>query len=198
MKEKIWFSELQKFRLWHGILLLAAISIPIVILLMSVIAQVKNGNPVDDGSMNNDELLTLFGIVFCLSLIPVLLFFRVKLETVITEKEIGVRYYPFRRSFQYFRWEDIATAEVQRYHPFLQGGFGMRRKFRGGFNIGITGLRLGAFNKKNILYLGGKYALILQFNEGGKLLIGTQMKNELELALYKVQQIKKENQSNLM
>ena len=195
MKEKIWFSEQQKIRqVWKWVLLLIAIGIPIVLILKDVIQQVMHGIPAGDDPVENSELLIVFGIVTGLLFILVILFARVKLDTTITEKEIGVRYYPFRKSFRFFRWEDVETAEVKSYQPFLRGGWGMRKKWSWGLSSGISDLRLGIFNKKNILYIAGGYVLQLKFKDGTVLILGTQKKNELELALMKIKQIQKENQ----
>lgn len=91
-----------------------------------------------------------FGIIF--------LFWYMKLETEIDEKEIRIRFIPLVKKT--FRWEDIRTAAVVEY------------KFVG------YGIRL--FTSYGTVYnTKGDMGLAIELKNGEKILIGTQKASEL-------------------
>ena len=98
--------------------------------------------------------------------------FFLKLQTVITEEGIYVRYFPLIFRTRFFAWEDIEKAYVRKYSPVREyGGWGIR------FNI-IRGSK--AYN------VYGNIGLQLVFNNGKKLLIGTNRAEELAEVLKKI------------
>lgn len=91
----------------------------------------------------------------------------IELRTVITEDGIEVKFWPFgrRRIFK----SEIKNAKVRKYMPLKEyGGWGYR--------IGPAGK---AYNMQ------GNHGLQLEFNDGDRLLIGTQRPDELQAFIEK-------------
>jgi hypothetical protein len=105
------------------------------------------------------------------SLIPLLvvclLFVLLKLETHIDEKGISVRFLPFQRRWKSFNWAEIQHIEVRTYRPLMEyGGWGIR---------GLAGNK--AYN------VNGKIGIQVVFQNGNKLLIGTQKPDKASEAI---------------
>ena len=108
MKGKTLFSEEQKFRQpWLWFMLIALFSVPGV-LLWGVIRQILQGQPFGNNPMSDTGLVILFLLVLVLTILTIVMFLMIRLDTSITGSEIGVRFYPFHRSFHYYKWEDIS------------------------------------------------------------------------------------------
>ena len=96
------------------------------------------------------------------------LFTTMKLIVVIDSDNLYYSYYPFVRSKKQLRKNDLKQVEVRKYNPILEyGGWGYRISARNG----------KAYNMK------GSYGLQLVFNNGDRLLIGTQKPEELKRAI---------------
>ena len=116
---------------------------------------------------NVNEWLIL-GVMIINSLMA-LIFLFCKLVTEIDKDGIRVRFFPFLLKEKYFEWKDIEYAYIREYKPLREyGGWGVR------YGKGKSGR---AYNTK------GKIGLQLQFLDGKKLLIGTQIPNDIELYL---------------
>lgn len=108
--------------------------------------------------------ILIFGFIFTL-------FLFTRLQTVISSDGIQVKYFPINRKKTYL-WNEIDNVYVRQYKPREFGGYG----FRG--------------TKKNrALNIYGNWGLQLEFKEGGKLLIGTQLPDEIELILKKIKKM---------
>jgi hypothetical protein len=145
------FKEKQKFTQWWLWLFLIGIGIFQVYALSS---QLIKGVYFGDKPMSNIGLIIFTIIPFGI----IILFWYIKLETEIDEKEIRVKFTPLVKKT--FRWENIKTATVIQY------------KFVG------YGIRL--FTSYGTVYnTKGNMGLAIELKNGEKFLIGTQKASEL-------------------
>ena len=90
-----------------------------------------------------------------------------KLETMIKEDGIYVKFFPFHFSFKRYEWQTQKEVYVRKYLPLSEyGGWGVR--------WGIAGK---AFN------VSGKWGIQLVSKEGRRLLIGTQKAEDVRKVL---------------
>lgn len=156
--------------MWWILILLLGVN---GLFIYGVIVQVFAGIPFGDKPMSDAGLI--FVMLFLFAITFMLLSFR--LDTEIKKDGIYVRFSPFHRSPKFFPWESLAKVYVREYSPILE--------------YGGWGIRYGLFGKGNAYNMSGNTGLQLVFNNGKKLLIGTQKQNELEVTLSKLGQIKK-------
>lgn len=145
------FKEKQKFTQWWLWLLLIGI---LGIVLFGIY-----------GSYQEDKL-DFWAVFFSLGIfIPILiLFYLLRLLTLVKADGIYVRFYPFHRKWKFYAWKEIEEAKVVTYKPLLDyGGWGIRYGRKG-----------KAYNVK------GNQGLQIHFKSGKNLLIGTQKPEELE------------------
>ena len=115
-----------------------------------------------------EKLAALSGVVIVLSVI--LLFLNLKLKTRIDEHGISYQFYPFHRSFKVISWNKISNLYIRRYDAIFEyGGWGMKSILRK--------------NKGKSYTTKGNIGLQLELNNGDKILIGTQKKEELQRVL---------------
>ncbi|WP_378181618.1 hypothetical protein [Aquimarina sp. SS2-1] len=152
----IHFSEKQKFNqswLW------------VLILISGIVVLITVGN--DKGLMT-----TTFIITACSFASVILIFSLMKLETLIKNDGIYVRFFPFHIKFIRYEWTTIEQLYIRKYDPISEyGGWGIRMNLRG---------KGKAFN------ISGNKGLQLEFLNNKKLLIGTNKPNELSEALKKI------------
>jgi hypothetical protein len=193
MNDKILFSEQQKFRQpWLWIMLIAMLGIPFIFI-RGFVQQVIHGQPWGDNPMSDTELIICTIVVIVIIVTSIILLWITRLETFVTSSEINVKFFPFQRSFQHFKWEDIVNASIQKINPMKQGGWGFRSKSGFGFRVGLDGIKLTNFMSKNVIYsVSGKYGLQLELKNGKKVIIGTGKAKELEAVIYKLERNKKE------
>lgn len=151
------FKEKQKFTQWWLWLFLIAIGL---FQLYGIYKQLIKEEDFGDKPMSDIGLILFsilpFGII--------ILFWYMKLETEIDQKEIRIRFTPLVRKS--FKWEDIKSATVLNY------------KFVG------YGIRL--FTSYGTVYnTKGNTGLALELKSGEKILIGTQKATELALIIEK-------------
>jgi hypothetical protein len=106
--------------------------------------------------------ITLLGILASVGII-----FIFKLKTRIDEIGIHYQFFPIHFSFKTIPWQEIENAHVRTYDPIGE--------------YGGWGLKGGAFwNKKKgkCINVSGDIGIQLKLNNGKKLLIGTQKKEE--------------------
>ena len=140
------FTEIQKFRQWWvWTILLISCGIPLYIIF-------------NDTTKSLYSYDGLFTIIILVSVILVMWF--TKLETVITEKSIQVKYFPFVNKT--FDIQDIAFMKVIDY------GF-----------VGGWGIRL--WTQYGTIYnISGSKGLHIQLKNGKRYVIGTQKPEELQ------------------
>ena len=159
-KEEIFFKEVQKFGLWLRLLLVFLMMTVVVIECFALISMLTKPNPPGSGSV---AVLIILGI--CLPLILCVLFWMVKLVTEVRLGGLYVRFFPFHLRFQRIPVEDLQKYYAQTYQPIKEyGGWGIRYSF---------GLKSKAYNTS------GNRGVQFIFNDGRKLLIGSQRPDEL-------------------
>ncbi|MEQ9426479.1 MAG: hypothetical protein RJQ09_18800 [Cyclobacteriaceae bacterium] len=154
------FEESQSFTQWYIWLLLIGLNL---LFLFGIYKQAILGE-----AFGNKPASTL---VLSFVWIPVLLitvfFFMIRLDTKINKEGVHVRFFPIHRKFKKHEWDDIREAKVRKYRPLLEyGGWGIR-----------------GIGRNRALNVKGNIGLQLVFNDGKKLLIGTQKKEELDLVI---------------
>ena len=160
------FRETQKFTQWWLWLLMAAVWVIVILNFLSA-----------------PEAFSVTEIVFGIIILSIvtLLILIIRLETIIDEQGIRVRFFPFHINFRYFPWRSIKKVDVRTYAPLREyGGWGIR---------GFLG-RGKAYNIK------GNQGIQLLLTDEKRLLIGTQKSQEAEqvLAHYTEKGFPKENQ----
>lgn len=163
MPSEIRFTETQKFDQWWLRLLLLFVN---AFIAYGTYKQVVLGVPFGDQPTSNSLLLCIFFILVLFT--GVLLFTR--LETLIREDGVYVRFYPFQRQFKSYKWNQIARYAVVVYKPIRDyGGWGLRIS---GSGTAIT--------------TAGDEGLQLEFHNGKHLLIGTRNPAGMKAALNEI------------
>lgn len=156
----IHFIENQRFSQWWLWLLL-------MVVISNLVREFLNGTA--------EEKDALFFSALTLTLTSVL-FGIMKLETTIDSEGIAVRFFPFHLKKKQFYWDQLENCYLRSYNPILEyGGWGIRKTFSG---------KGTAYNVK------GKVGLQLVFQNGDRLLIGTQKAPELQAFLKNINQYK--------
>ncbi|MGB3078776.1 MAG: hypothetical protein WBB31_06835, partial [Saprospiraceae bacterium] len=115
-------------------------------------------------------------IMMSLVMLITISFYFFRLETRISKEGIYVRFFPFHFSFRSYSWSEISKSYVRVYKPIPE--------------YGGWGVRTGLFGKGKAFNVSGNKGLQLQFNDGRKLLIGTNEAVELTEALKKLKHYK--------
>lgn len=170
MNDKVLFSERQKFTQWWLWAILVGINGMFV---SGAYMQVIKGEQFGNKPMSNEGLLVAAGV----SILLTILFFIFRLETLVKDNGIYVRFFPLHISFKYYPWDNISKSFVRQYRPMSEyGGWGFRYGFFGNGR---------AFN------VSGDTGLQLEFLDHSKLLIGTNKPDELTETLNIIGQLKR-------
>lgn len=102
-------------------------------------------------------------IALLILILMIILFFNTRLDTLITDKGIYIKFKPFQCKYKYYDWNSISDFGIISYSSFKDfGGFGIR------------------WNSETTAYLiSGSRGLNLHFKNGKKVLVSTS--NEYEL-----------------
>ena len=148
MTEKILFTEKQQFRQWW--IWLLHLGLIGFILFKEIVEK-------DFGNSSKQTIIIPIAILF----ISLILFWIMKLETIIYADRIEIKFFPFGIHKTY-KIQDIEKMEVIKYNPIMDyGGWGIRL---GAYNVaGNKGLKI-YYRKKTFL---------------DSILIGTQKPEEL-------------------
>ena len=167
MTNRILFYEKQSFRQWW---LWVILLIPITIFLFAAYSQIFKGEQFGNRPMSNQGLFIALGLTLAVGV----LFTIMRLETVVTDEGICVRFFPFHLSYRQYTWNSLNRFYVRTYKPLSEyGGWGLRQGFSG---------QGKAYN------VAGYHGLQLEFTDKKRLLIGTQKPQELQRILTKLQQ----------
>ena len=153
------FCEVQHFRQQ----LLMAIILPAGLFLIgffvyAMVEQLVRGRPFGDHPMPDGVLLVMGPLYILLGLLLLWLYFVGKLITEVRPDGLFVQLYPLHRHFRHIRTDAIESCEVLTYRPIRDfGGWGIR-----------CGLKGRAYN------VSGNRGAYLTFNDGKRLLIGSQ------------------------
>ena len=117
---------------------------------------------------SEDRTALGIGLIVIMAIALFLVSFR--LETQLKRDGVYVRFPPILLKWRYYPWEKIAKSYIREYKPILEyGGWGIR-----------------GLGKNRALNISGNIGLQLEFTDGKKLLIGTNNREELEIALLKL------------
>ena len=148
------FKEEQRFtQLWLVVLIIFSTIVPVAIIL----SEAK--------SMESSELVIALSVVI---LAPAIIFLF-KLRTRIDEKGIHYRFIPFHLKTQLIPWSDIDKIYVRNYDPISEYG-----------GWGIKGGSLWNKKKGTAVNVKGDVGIQLELKNNKKLLIGTQLRNQVE------------------
>ncbi|MFN0730144.1 hypothetical protein [Polaribacter gochangensis] len=155
------FKEEQRFtQSWLIVLIAISMLVPIFI----IIKEFSKEN--STMSMNEFILLLLF---MPLCVLPIFFF---KLKTRIDEKGIHFQFFPFHFKAKTIAWSELKTANTRKYFAITEyGGWGLKTSFL-------------SRKKKGIAYsVSGDLGIQLQLKNGKKILIGTQLLDEVNSVL---------------
>ena len=156
------FEEQQPFRqrgmYFIYFLILALLSL----FIYASVKQIGLGQPFGEKPGPNYILIVIS--LFILTLLIVL--YKAKLQTLITDEGISLRWRPFQNAYRKFRWSDIDKVEIISY------GF-----------VGY-GLRLTPYG--TVHNVAGDTGIRLHLKSGKKVVLGTQKPNELADFLRKI------------
>ncbi len=161
---EVLFYEKQYFRqLWVKLLLFAILGFQMYALYSQLLLNKPVGNnPVSDIYL---IIITLFLGAFTV------FFFFIHMKTTVTKEGVYVQSYPFHLKPRFFAWKTIKSAYARKYKPIREyGGWGIR------FGFGSKGM---AYN------MHGDMGIQFEFENGKKLLVGSQKTAEFEAAIYK-------------
>lgn len=123
--------------------------------------------------MSNEGILVAAGV----SVLLTIFFISFRLETLVKDSGIYVRFFPVHVSFKRYSWDRISKSFVRKYKPISE--------------FGGWGLRSGLFGKGKAFNVSGNKGLQLEFLDGTRLLIGTNKPEELTETLDKIGQIRR-------
>lgn len=165
MQNNILFSEQQKFKQWWIWLLLFVLN---GIFAYGIYQQCYKGEAFGDNPTSDTGLLIGFGVILLITL----LFYIMKLQTIIKDDGIYVRFFPFQIAYRKYTWDKLTKIYVRQYNPITE--------------YGGWGIRFGLFGKGNALNVSGNKGLQLEIVNKSNLLIGTQKPEELKNVLMKI------------
>jgi hypothetical protein len=158
------FSEKQGlFKL--GMLTIIGVLILLTIIFIAVPGAASKFNSTEPGA------LISITVAFCISS---LFFFITKLETLVCEEGIYVRFFPFQIKFRFFGWDKLAKCHVRKFRPIVEfGGWGIKGRSRKNYSLTVS----------------GNQGLQLETVEGSRILIGTQCPDELTATLNAINKV---------
>jgi len=164
------FTETQRFNQWWLIVLEIFIIIIISFDLYIKISEFNSGN--------SDSSITSIIISLIIILAVFILLFSMKLTMRIDETGISYKFFPLHLKSKKVVWQELSKAFVRKYNPLIEyGGWGIRGFRRKG---GLRGNGM-AYNIK------GNMGIQLEFIDGGKLLLGTQLTEKAKQTLQNYQ-----------
>lgn len=156
------YTESQKFRQWWLWLLIVCLNLFLISLLFKNLIV----DPDFISAQQGTSLLYSWIFVLVLSLF----FLSFKLDTIVREDGIYVRFFPIHRKQRVYIWQDLDQVYIRKYEALGEyGGWG----FRG-------------LGNNRALNVSGKVGLQLVLKDGRRMLIGTQKAKELSDLLIKM------------
>ncbi len=169
MKEDILFYEKQKFRQWWIWVLIVFLN---GLFLVGLYVQIIEGKPFGNNPMSNVGLV----VTSILTVLFTILLLNIKLETIVREDGIMIRFFPFHLKFRFFDWNKVAKSYIRQYFPMRDfGGWGIRQ----------------SINKQGKAFtVSGDMGLQLQLMNNDKITIGTRQPDKLKQVLMTINQYK--------
>jgi len=116
----------------------------------------------------NNELLT-HGWILVFPVIITILIYTIRLEYTLSTNAITYRLYPFQIQLKKIEKKEIATIFIRKYNPIFEfGGWGYRAFLR---------------SNNGALNIWGNMGIQLVLKNGKRLLIGTQLPEDAEIAI---------------
>jgi hypothetical protein len=157
------FKEEQRFtQTWLIVIIVISLIVPLAIILKEI------------DKLSTSEIIISIGTIILASG----LIFLFKLTTIIDEKGIHYKFFPFHLKFKTVVWNDIENAYIRTYDAISEyGGWGVR------------GGALWYKAKGKAINISGNIGIQLKLKDGKKLLIGTNKKEQAQdvLSTYKTQ-----------
>ena len=169
MEEKILFSEQQKFKQWWLWIILLVLNF---IFILGIYKQIIHKEQFGDNPMSNSGLI--IGLVLMVSL--TILFGNFKLQTIIKNDGIYVRFFPLQIAYRKYTWDKLINIYVREYNAITE--------------YGGWGLRYGIFGNGKALNVSGDKGLQLVNLNKSALLIGTNKPEEIKEILLNIGQYK--------
>jgi hypothetical protein len=155
------FKEEQRFtQSWIMAIIVISMLVPMIVI-------IKEFSKENSGMSMNKFLFSIILIPLCI--VPIFFF---KLKTRIDEKGVHYQFFPFHFSIRIIAWSELKSANTRKYLANTEyGGWGLKTSFL-------------SRKKKGIAYsVFGDLGLQLELKTGKKILIGTQLLNEVNLVL---------------
>ncbi|MDB5232464.1 MAG: hypothetical protein JWN76_3269 [Chitinophagaceae bacterium] len=166
------FSERQHFKqIWLWVLLISINALFIYGLVRQVFLEQTFG----DKPMSNRLLILLTSGALLLTL----LFVFLRLDTVIQKDGVYYRFLPFQLTYKKISWDRISKSFVRQYNPIAE--------------YGGWGIRIGIFGKGKAFNVSGNKGLQLVYDDGKKILLGTQRPEEIEQVLKQLGRLTNDN-----
>jgi hypothetical protein len=171
--EGVLFHEEQYLRsskiMW---IVLPAMILTIAGLVYLMVQQLVFDNPIGDDPMSDGALILVNGPSILLLIALVWLLWVSRLVTEIRDDGVYMQYAPLHRRLRGYKWSELADFHTRQYRPIRE--------------YGGWGLRIVSFGKGTAYNVSGNQGLQLIFNDGKKVLIGTQRRDELDEVLQQV------------
>lgn len=165
--EKIFFKEEQRFTQWWLWLILSSALLAIIIPVVNELSAHSW-----DTSSEDFSRLILYASLTVLFIVAILIVLVLsKLKTKITREGIFIKFPPLKRKLHKIEVHEIEGFEIRKYRAKREfGGHGFRNRRKSG----------------QAYTTSGNIGLQLYLKNGKKLLIGTQKKQTIESAMYKL------------
>ena len=120
MDNLVLFEETQRFKQWW-------IWVPLIVLGFFSIYSIVGPVIFQELHASLSTVSYVFFMLAGITLFLLVLFYFLKLETVITEEAISARLFPLQIKFRKFDWPHISGAYVRKYNPLREyGGWGSK------------------------------------------------------------------------
>lgn len=150
------FIEQQRFTQWWIYLIVLAPLTGVVVLIVSDLEKIQQ----------DSEAIIGMSVALVVTILSMLLFLSMKLNTKIDQQGIHYNFFPFQRKSRLVNWKELNNCHVRGYKAVREyGGWGYHKGF------GRSGK---AINVK------GDMGIQLELKNNKKLLIGTQKPNEAQ------------------
>lgn len=161
------FTEKQKFnQAWLWMLIIFTILLTTVIFGTGIYIQMIKGRSFGNNPMSDTGLIIVSSVIMTFNIALLWLFGAGNLKTVIDDRGIRYRFFPFHLRFRHVGWNELESVEVITYKPIRDyGGWGIRNGKAGkAYNIsGDKGLQLVFTNRKRLLIGTNKAEELKQF-----------------------------------
>lgn len=170
--EKVLFVENQKFtQLWLWLLLLISALAVVLPFGYGIYSQEVLHKPFGNNPVSTILLIAIGSLTLLICAGIIILFVKANLNTRITTEYIEVNFRPLLWKKVKIFPSSIEKWEVRNYNPLMDyGGWGVKKSFRNG----------------KVYSTSGNCGLFIQFNDGKKLMIGTQKKQSIGFAMGKL------------